>query len=91
MLPLTNTLGLNSLFVAHVTLAAVAALWRIGSGDAASILTQVGEMFAHIDGVVDGDGACARATNTGKVSKITRTRVRVRETAGLSRGDSPIC
>lgn len=45
---LTDTLSTNILSVAHVTLAAVAC----GCGNAASIQTQVGEMFAHINGVV---------------------------------------
>lgn len=45
---LTDTLPTNILFVAHVALAAVACRCR----DAASIQTQVGEMFADIDGVI---------------------------------------
>lgn len=45
---LTDTLSTNILSVAHVTLTAVAC----GCGNAASIQTQVGEMFAHINGVV---------------------------------------
>lgn len=45
---LTDTLPTDILFITHVTLAAVAR----GGGNAASIQTQVGEMFAHINGVV---------------------------------------
>lgn len=48
---LTDTFPTNILPVAHVALAAVAC----GCGDAASIQAQVGEMSAHIDGVVHGD------------------------------------
>lgn len=43
-----NTLSTNILSVAHVALAAVAC----GRGNAASIQTQVCEMFAHVNGVV---------------------------------------
>lgn len=45
---LTYTLSTNILFVAHVTLAAVARR----CGNAASIQTQVSEMLAHVNGVV---------------------------------------
>lgn len=45
---LTNALPTHVLLVAHVALAAVAGVCR----DAASVQTQVGEVFAHIDGLV---------------------------------------
>lgn len=50
---LTNALPADVLFVAHVALAAVAG----GCRDAASIQTQVGEVFANVDGLVDGGQA----------------------------------
>ncbi len=50
---LTDTLPTNVLSVAHVALAAVVC----GCGNAASIQTQVGEMFAHINGVIDRNRA----------------------------------
>lgn len=46
---LTNALSADVLFVAHVALAAVAG----GCEDAASVQTQVGEVFANVDGLVD--------------------------------------
>lgn len=45
---LTNALPTDVLLVAHVALAAVACV----CGDAASIQTQVREVFAHVDGLV---------------------------------------
>lgn len=57
---LTDTLGLGSLSVAHVALAAVVAARRVGHQDAASVLAQAGEVFAHVHGVVHGEGACER-------------------------------
>ena len=50
---LTDTLPTDILSVAHVALAAVARR----CGDAASVQTQVGEMFAHVNGVVHRNGA----------------------------------
>lgn len=50
---ITDTLPPNILFVAHVALASVAG----GRWNAASIETQVGEMFAHVNGVVHRNGA----------------------------------
>lgn len=50
---LTNALSTDVLFVAHVALAAVAG----GCQDAASVQTQVGEVFANVDGLVDGGRA----------------------------------
>lgn len=45
---LTDTLPADVLPVSHVALAAVA----LQGGDAASVQTQVGEMFAHVDGFI---------------------------------------
>lgn len=61
---LTDTLGSNVLPVPHVALAAVAR----ECGNAASVQAQVGEMLAHVDGVVHGDGAWGH-TKRQKVSK----------------------
>lgn len=66
---LTDTLSLDSLSVAHVALAAIAALRRVGRGDAASVLAQVGEVFAHVDGVVHGDSACEHDEEGGQLTK----------------------
>lgn len=63
---LTDTLPTNILFIAHVTLAAVAC----GGGNAAAIQTQVGEMFAHINGVVHRHRAL---THNKCVNKIQQT------------------
>lgn len=46
---LTNALPTDVLLVAHVALAAIAGV----CGDAASVQTQVGEVLAHVDGLVD--------------------------------------
>lgn len=45
---LTDALPAHVLLVAHVALAAVAGV----CGDAAAVQTQVGEVFAHVDGLV---------------------------------------
>lgn len=50
---LTNALPANILFIAHVALAAVAGRrW-----DAASVQTQVGEVFAHVHRFIHSNGA----------------------------------
>lgn len=53
VLYLTDALSADVLFVAHVALAAVAG----GCRDAASVQTQVGEVFANVDGLVHGSRA----------------------------------
>lgn len=50
---LTDALAADVLLVAHVALAAVAG----GCRDAASVQTQVGEVFANVDGLVHGNRA----------------------------------
>lgn len=47
---LTDALAAHVLPEAHVALAAVAG----GRGDAAAVQAQVGEVLAHVDGVVEG-------------------------------------
>lgn len=53
VLYLTDALSADVLLVAHVALAAVAG----GRRDAASVQTQVGEVFANVDGLVRGSRA----------------------------------
>lgn len=48
-----NTLPTDILFEAHVAFTAVVC----GCGNAASIQTQVSEMFAHVNGLIERDGA----------------------------------
>lgn len=53
-MPLTNTFSTDILSVAHVALTAVAH----GCGNAASIQTQIGEIIAHVNGVVHRNRSC---------------------------------
>jgi len=53
---LTDALATHVLLVADVALAPVA----VGRQQAASVQTQVGEVFAHVNGLIHGDGACVK-------------------------------
>lgn len=68
---LTDTLPTNVLFVAHVALAAVACRRR----DAASIQTQVGEMFADVDGVIHRHRAWMQTADNLNTQKDHRIQI----------------
>lgn len=72
---LTDTLPTDILFIAHVTLAAVAC----GGGNAASIQTQVGEVFAHVNGVVHRHRACTQQTNISQQSALLSSTIRSKD------------